>query len=226
MAALVLLVPGMLSASAIGTLDIAGSKQVSVNASTVDFGTGPNFTVTFGSGAFSVIPAGTPGTITTLTPINAPPGVPIIPALDPFVLVPGFFDLNLESVLVGGAPSCAVVPAVGFNCTPSNLVPASPFVLTQNNGSVGVQFSVLGTVKNLSDLSQAPYKGLFTANLTVLDVDTVAEVLAKISGGGSVQSSWSAEFTSFAVPEPTSFVLIGLGMLGLGILAKRRKSVA
>jgi hypothetical protein len=99
----------------------------------------------------------------------------------------------------------------------------SPFLLTQTSTGVSVSLSVRGTVTDLSDDTSIPYTGLFTANLTAANVNTVAEVLAAFgpSGPGFVESSWSAQLTS--IPEPgTMFTMIGVVLvLGGRFMAKK-----
>jgi len=225
---LAVMLPGLLSASPIGTLDIAGLGVVRVSVSTIDFGpTGGGtgvFVVTATDGSFTTVPLGSDGTIVDLANPPVVPGPPLGSPVTPFFFTPAtgtpLFAFNLEQVFLGGGTPCTVAPAVGHSCTPSEIVASSPFVLTQNTGSVSVGFSVRGTVFDLTDGTSAPYVGLFTANLTRAATDTVPEVLAALGPGGPgfIESSWSAEFTT--VPEPASLTLIGAG-IGLLALAGR-----
>jgi hypothetical protein len=222
-------------ASPIGTVDFVGIGNIRVTLMDIDFappggGTG-TVLVTGGTDDYTSV-IGTIGTITDLSLAAAPPGPPLATPVDPFLLLPSAprFVFTLDQILLGGGPSCAVFPPPGFNCTPSNLVPNSPFLLTQNSGSVAVQMNVRGTVTDLADPSAPPalYNGLFTANLTRPEVDTIAEVLAALGPGGAgfVESSWSAEFTATSIiPEPSTwgFGLAGLGMVGMMQLVRRRK---
>jgi hypothetical protein len=84
--------------------------------------------------------------------------------------------------------------------------------------------SVRGTVIDLFDGVEADYRGLFTANLTQDNLNTVGEVLAALGPGGPgfVESSWSAQFTASPIPEPGTTALMGIGLLGMGALLRRR----
>jgi hypothetical protein len=81
--------------------------------------------------------------------------------------------------------------------------------------------SVRGTVTDLLDGTSAPYKGLFTFNIT--SVSTIPELLSAFGPGGVgfVESSWSAEFNS--IPEPASVFMFlgGLGLVSLGLWRKK-----
>ena len=233
LAGMALMLPGLLSATAIGTLDITGVGPVRLTASTIDFspvggGVG-DFAVVAGTGDFSVLSLLSIGTIADLSdpPVTAGPllAVPV----SPFMIVPSpgtIFAFNLEQILLGGGPPCTPLPGVNDSCTPSELWPNSPFLLTQFADSVGLAFSVRGTVSDNRDFTSAGYVGLFTANLTSTDVNTVSEVLAALGPGGPgfVQSSWSASFTSTAIPEPATLALIGGGLVVLVGVGRRRKS--
>jgi len=160
---------------------------------------------------------------------------------------PVIFDL-LNIIAPVGFAAC------DFN-TVSGSCSTGSFILTQNGAAVGIQLNTneigyVGTSANAT-----PYQGIFTSqvigNLTqygcvvsanqtctptianilrfeATSAQTTAAGLGAIGQSGTIRSSWSvqeAPFTS-SVPEPTSFVLIGGGLLGLGFFAKRRKSVA
>jgi hypothetical protein len=221
---------GVASAAPIGTLDIAGTDVVRITATMINWGplgegTG-DFIVTGRSGDYTALPPLAPGEITDLDITTAPPGPPLATPIDPFILVPvpgPMFSFNLERIALGGGPSCTPPPPVGQSCTPSEIVANSPFLLTQTSTGVSVSLSVRGTVTDLSDDTSIPYTGLFTANLTAANVNTVAEVLAAFGPGGPgfVESSWSAQLTS--IPEPgTMFTMIGVVLvLGGRFMAKK-----
>jgi hypothetical protein len=220
--------------TAIGTLDIAGLGRMRVSAMEIDFeplggGTGL-FIVTGVDGDFTVLaPGSDTGVITDLNIATAPPGPPLAVPIDPFVIVPVpgvIFSFNLERIPLGGGPSCVPPPPVGGSCSPTEVVPNTPFVLTQNATGVTAQFNVLGTVTDLRDLSSVPYEGLFTLQFTQANADTVAEVLSAFGPGGPgfVQASWSAQFTSIPEPGPVLYLLSGAFLLIPRYLRKRRNS--
>jgi len=188
-------------------------------------GTG-TFVVTFGSGSYAALALGSLGTITDLDVSTAPAGPPLATPIDPFVVAPVAprFVFNLEQILAGGGADCfAGFPPVGGSCSPNSVVPTgiSPFLLSQKQGAVAASLSVRGTVTDLLDGTSAPYKGLFTFNVTTYS--TIADLLAALGPGGPgfVESSWSAELNS--VPEPASVFTFfgGLGLVGLGLWRKR-----
>jgi hypothetical protein len=155
------------------------------------------------TGAFASIPVDSDGTIQDLRDMAAaPPGPVFAPPIPNFILVPGF-SFSLYQLPFGGQPPCASGSTV---CSP----PGSPFVLTQNVGSVSGSLVIRGDVTDLSDNSTAPYLGLFSFNLT--NQTTIAQVLQVIQAGGIVESSWSAQLNS--IPEPgTWFAMIGAMLL-------------
>jgi hypothetical protein len=212
-----------------GTLAIAGTDQILITADDIDFGpfgggTG-NFLVTGGTESFSVIPAGTLGLIADLNRTDQPPGDPGFTTgagiLPDFVVVPagggpGSFHFDLSEILIGSAPSCnfpgGPFPAVGFTCSPTEIVPNTPFTLQQNSGSVSVSMVMRGTVTEVGNPDSSPYTGLLQFGFTALNQNTVQELLTAFTSGGSVQTSWRADFTATPIPEPGTF-LFGVGAL-------------
>jgi len=144
--------------------------------------------------------------------------------------------------------------ACDFN-TVSGSCSTGTIILTQNGAAVGVQLNTneIGYVG--TSATATPYQGIFTSQVigsltqygcvvsanqtcapTIANIlrfeataaQTTAAGLGAVGQSGTIRSSWSVQEAPIttAVPEPTSFVLIGAGLLGLGISAKRRKSVA
>lgn len=224
--ALILLVPAMLSASAIGSIDFSGLGQVFVTATTIDFspdgnpslGVNGTLAVTDRSGDFLAVPLLSVGSIGDITG-------PVPPTIDPWILIPDpgtIFSFNLENLPLSSAPvACTPLTAAGVACS------VGIFTLTQNGVSsptstVTASFTANGIVTHTGDGDIANYNGLFSANLALSQFNTIAEVLAAIAAGGAVNSSWSASLVSTPIPEPTSFLLIGGALVGLAGLRLRR----
>lgn len=162
---------------------------------------------------------------------------------------PAIFDL-LNITSPQGFPACTFTTAAGA-CNSNNT-----FLLTQlADNQVGITLTTneIGYLGN-SGTGSTPYKGIFTSQLSgnllqfgcvvsgiqtcqttignilifeATAAQTTAAGLGAIGQSGTIRSTWSVtESPNTAVPEPTSFVLIGAGLLGLGVFAKRRKSVA
>ena len=222
----------------IGTLDIIGLGNARISATEIDFGpfgggTG-DILVTNGTGSYaSLTPGVTEGEITDLNIATAPPGPPLVSPIVPFIVLPGF-TFDLRQIRLGDGPSCAVAPAVGQSCSPTEIVANTPFVLTQTNTGVSVSLSLVGIVVDATGV--ANYEGLFTLNFTQTTADTVPELLSAFGPGGPgfVDSSWSAQITSASViapppppviPEPaTWFTMVsGLALLCGGVMARRKE---
>jgi hypothetical protein len=97
--------------------------------------------------------------------------------------------------------------------------PPSPFILadTPNGATAEVDFN--GFVLNTLDNSQTPVTGLFSATFSTF---TVAELLASISAGTPVNTPFSGTLSLTTIPEPGSLLLMGVGLLGAGLLARRK----
>lgn len=127
-----------------------------------------------------------------------------------------FFDLQNIFAGVGTAPNCAN-NSVGSVCTP----PGSPFTLTQTSAGVTVTLAMGGIAyKGTSGSGSSPTTGLFTAQVTT--PGTITSVLAQVASNTLPIQTYSASFTSTAVPEPATFGLIGTALLGVGLLKFRR----
>jgi hypothetical protein len=220
----VLGVPLASTASTIsGVLSVTGTIEIS------------NDSIAFGSNQFSVTSpassqqggftalAGTTGNIGNIT--NPPYATGVIfptPDFMTFAIVPNitFTLLELEPGTAGAAGCTSTPPAAGQMCTPS-LPSQSPFNLFNLSATSSIAtFSILGVeVDSLTDTS-TPVTGVFTVPLAGENFQTI---LATIAGGGTVSSSFAAQFTTDTssvppVPEPGTLSMMAIGMLAIGML--------
>lgn len=170
---------------------------------------------------------GTFGQILSINNTTAPLNLP--------VNVPNFikFDLNnnividLTLVPVGNDPTSTTCAGLQ-HCTPTNaaLVTAanpgglSAFNLDQNATGTAATFGVFGNVRENGVVSGTT-AGTFTAQFTGLNP---SQVLAAALAGA--QTAYSANFnlTVSTVPEPQTSAMVGLGLIGIGLLSRRRRS--
>jgi len=210
-----------------------GTAQLSVSSNTpcIAFsglapacsGTATPFTVTSGSDA--IFKAGGTDTIADIksTPITAFESVQLTNGQT------AIFDL--ESIMTPtGFSACTTTTSSGSCST-------GTFVLTQissNQVQIGLALSELGYVGSSTTGSTA-YVGNFSTTLsgTIAGctpsgaqtcTDTIGNILMWESGAGNtISSTWSAtESPVSGVPEPMTFSLMGIGLLGLGLISRRR----
>jgi len=231
-----------LKAAVLGVLSVAGLSTAyatpisgvvnttgvaSVNLTSINFLSGtfvPNlFLVSVPvSNSFTGL-AGTTGTIANLTnnltntgpqPVGVSftdPNWMVFSSASPLIA----FDLTFIAPGIDGTGGCGS-SAVGAVCTPFSF---SPFNLQNTSTGTSVAFSVAGNARNSLTGELSPFTGNFTTQITG---QTIPQILATINTGGTVTNSYSANFIVTAVPEPGTILLLGAGLIGLGLLQRRR----
>jgi hypothetical protein len=212
--AVVLLLSQSALAIPIGQFDLVGT--VRFDADDIDWspaggGTGSATVIAPVSGAFvglatttatakdlsSAQPVGVPFLLADFLTFTAAPTL----ALDLTYIEPGQFSSTL----------CGEPAAAGQICTP----PGSAFNFVNLPSGSGlssiVSFVVSGTATD--GVSDGPFTAVYTAQFVGLSYQSV---LATLSGGGSLTTSYSGSFE--VVPEPGTLALLSAG---LGLLALR-----
>ena len=204
-----------------GSVDLADAGAAGIvldfNPQTI-LSTGPN------TGSFSGIGFGATGTISDFTAGTGPKAnIPLASF--------GGYTFSITNILQGtfSPAACSLPPAAGQTCTPPQLpgTTISPFnLVNQTATSSTASFQLEGMVTQTATGAMLPFNGLFTAQFIGPNALSYQQVLAALSGGvgtpGLNGVSFSATFTT--IPEPSTYVLMAVGLAGIGFLARRRRS--
>lgn len=202
-----------------GMANIAGN--VSVTSTTINFA--PTFVNTTGAmetGSFAGL---TGGTIMSLTggPVTGATNMPGFATFTTGVATPVVFDLTFISPGSGTVAGCGS-SAVGSLCTPVVNGAVSPFTLLQLTSSTVVatlQLNGNGYTGTAAS-GTTPTTAVFSTQLVV--PGTIPTVLAALASGGISGVTYSATFAASPVPEPASMLLLGMGLVGAGLVARRK----
>ena len=210
------LISGSAFATAIGTGEANTAGTVNVSFAGIVFSNfgapGPN------TGSYT----GTTGIvqnpllgIATLTP-NA---VDFTTFIGPGIM----FDLQTINPGVGTAADC-LSNTIGNRCTPSG---TSGITITQVSASqVSISFTGSGIAyTGTSGSGSTPTVVSFTSQNNV--PGTITGILAEVGTTAGFTNSVSATYDSTGsatVPEPMTLSMMGVGLLGLGLLRRRKKS--
>jgi hypothetical protein len=142
-------------------------------------------------------------------------------------------NINLELTFIPLGTDTTSTTCAGLNdCTPVNAAlitandPAglSAFNLDYNGVSTVLSFGLNGIVHDTTDNSTAPFVGVFTTQFAGETPQQVEAALATTSG---IDRSYSATLVvgaaSEPVPEPTTISFLIIGLMGMGLIGRRRR---
>ena len=207
------------------SFNITGNATISLNTitwtgNTVPFSPDESLISPGATGIFSAL-GGTTATIDDLNYSTDPVGTPFTP--EPFLSFdanPALSPLLINFIYPGvysSAGCTAFPPAVGQTCTPSSPDILSLLSLTNTPPVPGGGSSTFWVVQGVSADGSETWSGIFTSQFP----ESFQQLLATLASGESVTDSYSAVIDvsgtspTAPVPEPSSLLLLGSGLLGL-----------
>ncbi|MGB6429206.1 MAG: hypothetical protein WBF06_01365 [Candidatus Acidiferrales bacterium] len=210
-----------------GVLNVTGTVEIS--SGSIAFANDAfyiNNPATSQQGGFTAL-AGTQGMIDNITNPPDTTGALDVPDFMTFDAAPNItFTLTYLLPGIDGSTDCtSPIPAAGQVCTPDLLV-QSPFDLANMSATSSIaSFSILGVEVDSLTGDTVPVTGVFTIPLSD---ESFQKLLATIAGGGTVTSSFAAQFSTPAAPspapEPGVLLMLAIGMMGLVGLKSARST--
>ena len=102
-----------------------------------------------------------------------------------------------------------------------SLAPGSPYTITPGPNGPTVQFAIDGFVLNTTNNTRTPYTGTFSQTLNGSPNDP-ATLIGTLPIFTTFSGTFSLQPVTPAIPEPASLMLMGMGLLGAGIIARRK----
>jgi hypothetical protein len=157
------------------------------------------------------------GTISTLSSVTNPVGVTLgSPTLFvTFAGPPNDISFYMSTLFAGvGDPTCS-----SLTCTPPG---SSVTFLNGSGGNSSATITMQGFARHASDAGSgfalaSPLQMVFTAQFN----QPYATVISNFQTAGSLTSTYSANFTATAIPEPMTLSMLGLGLVAFGIFRRR-----
>ncbi len=199
-----------------GVANIAGNVTVSSNS--INFA--PTFVTTAGAMETGDFTGLTGGTIASLTggPVTGNTNVMNFIHFTSGVAAPITFDLTYIAPGVGTLAGCGS-NALGAECTPAG----SPFTLFQlNSNTVIASLQLNGNSYTGASATGTSFTTSIFSTQTALN-GTIPQIVSQLSSGQTLTGiTYSASFATAPVPEPASILLMGMGLIGAGIVARRK----